>query len=206
VVPPYKIISLLLQYPNQRLLQERAEIDAAVARLPQSEQRAAIECFLGHWQHEGTMALEEQYAAMFDSRGRVNLHLTYYLYEDRRRRGMAQLQLKKEYAAGGLRLISGELPDFLPVMLEFAAFAPTDLAGAVLREFRVPIEAERLALHDAGSPYAHLLDALHLSLPGLTAEQGAVARRLSREGPYAEQLEFKRAIATPRSIPEGSVD
>jgi nitrate reductase delta subunit len=161
----YKLISLLLQYPDQRLLRERTAIRAALAKLPPSPQRSAIDRFVEYWCSAGTAALEQDYLATFATPRRGDLYLTSYLYADCRQRGLALLRLKKQYAAGGLWLLHGQLPDYLPVMLEFVAFAPADQGNAVLREFRAPIERVCRDLSAAGSCYAYLLTALCLSLP-----------------------------------------
>ena len=78
----------------------------------------------------------------FDLRQRCGLYLTFYGDGDTRERGMALLRLKKLYRAAGLPLRRPELPDHLPVMLEFAAAAPRATAS-VLREHRAALELVR---------------------------------------------------------------
>ena len=85
--------------------------------------------------------------------------MSYYLYGDTRRRGVALLRLKRMYAAAGLVLDSDELPDHLPAMLEFAAFAPAGYGDRVLAEHRVGLELLRLGLRDSGRAHADVLDA-----------------------------------------------
>ena len=60
----------------------------------------------------------------FDFDRRASLHLTYHTYGDRRQRGLELVRLKRRYAEAGLPLEGGELPDYLPVLLEFAALVP----------------------------------------------------------------------------------
>jgi nitrate reductase delta subunit len=69
---------------------------------------------------------------------------------------MALLRLKRLFAAGGMAQSNGELPDYLPLMLEFAALAPPGIGETLLREHRPALELLRLGLHESGSPYAHL--------------------------------------------------
>ena len=84
---------------------------------------------------------------------RTALDLTYYTHGDRRQRGLALLALRRRYAEAGLELEGPELPDHLPVMLEFAALDPGP-AGALLAEYRPVLELVRMALERAESPYA----------------------------------------------------
>jgi nitrate reductase delta subunit len=101
---------------------------------------------------------------------------------------MALLRLKKLYRAAGLPMESAELPDHLTVMLAFAALAPAGHGEALLAEHRAAIELLRLSLHDLGSPYAHVLDAIAAQLPALTVKERAEVARLAREGPPEEAV------------------
>ncbi|SEU27786.1 nitrate reductase molybdenum cofactor assembly chaperone [Nonomuraea wenchangensis] len=113
-------------------------------------------------------------------------YLTYYADGDTRRRGASLAALKRRYRAAGWELMEDELPDFLPVVLEFAAL---DATGAeVLREHRVGLELLRAALERRGSPYALVVGAVCGTLPPATAEQRAEVRRLAAGGPPAESV------------------
>jgi nitrate reductase delta subunit len=114
--------------------------------------------------------------------------MTYYAHGDTRERGMALLRLKKLYRAAGLPMESSELPDHLPVMLAFAALAPDGYGEALLGEHRAAIELLRLSLHDSGSAYAHVLDAIAACLPALSVSERAEVARLAREGPPEEAV------------------
>src|SRR5579859_5225248 len=86
------------------------------------------------------------------------------LHGDTRKRGMALLRLKRMYAAAGLEKLGDELPDYLPMMLEFADLAPPGWGEEVLNEYRLPLEVLGRSLGERGSPYAHLLDAVRARL------------------------------------------
>jgi nitrate reductase delta subunit len=184
----YKLISLLLQYPEQRMLEARTEIAREVSLLPPGPQRAAIARFLDFLRDGDAVRLQQDYVRTFDFQKRLSLHLTFYLYGDRRQRGLALLRLKRCYAAAGLPLATTELPDYAPVVLEFAAAAPDGYGDRILREFRPALELIRLALRDLGSPYGYLFDAICLGLPVLTEEEQEQIRRLAAEGPPTEQV------------------
>ena len=200
VAPPYKLLSVLLGYPHERVVESREEIAAAVEALPPSPQRDALRHFLADFTGTPAGALAERYVETFDLRRRSGLYLSYYLHGDTRKRGMALLRLKRLYAAAGLEATTGELPDYLPLMLEFAALAPDGAGQTLLREHRPALELLRSGLHDAGSPYAHLLDALCAGLPRLTALEREHVRRLAEDGPPDEQVGL-RPFAPPEVMP-----
>jgi nitrate reductase molybdenum cofactor assembly chaperone NarJ/NarW len=190
-----KLLSLLLQYPTDELLAARAELAAAAD--------GPLGRFADWWEREAERDLQRIYVETFDFTRRNSLYLTYHVHGDRRQRGVALLRLKQRYAAAGLELLDGELPDYLPVLLEFAALAPDDVGLAALVEARDAIELVRASLHEAGSPYALLLDAVADMLPGLTGAQAARVRRLAAEGPPTEQVGLE-PFAPPEVMPMGS--
>ena len=159
-------LSVLLQYPDAELLEAADELPAWMRELPLRE-------------------LQAVYVQTFDFDRRASLHLTYHTYGDRRQRGLELVRLKRRYADAGLPLEGGELPDFLPVLLEFAALVPGD-GEALLNELRAPLELVRSRLHQTESPFAELLDSVVAALPKPTKAQLATAHKLADEGPPAE--------------------
>jgi len=182
----YKLLSLVLQYPSAELLGVRAEIADAARALPESPARRALEPFLAYWVGEPASTLPQQYVATFDLEKRSTLYLSYYLYGDRRQRGMAFVRLRHLYAAAELEPATRELPDYLPLVLEFAAAAPVEAGTAVLTEYRPALELLHRALQAAGSPYADVIQALRLTLPPLDGRTRALVARLAIEGPPTE--------------------
>ena len=193
-----KLLSLLLQYPTEELLDARAELAAAGAG-----QGGTVARFLDWWACEPARELQRAYVETFDFTRRNSLYLTYHVHGDRRQRGVALLRLKQRYAAAGLELLDGELPDYLPVMLEFAALAPAEIGLAALTECRDAIELIRASLHEARSPYAVLVDEVASLLPGLTGAQAARVRRLAAEGPPSESVGLE-PFAPPEVMPMGT--
>jgi nitrate reductase delta subunit len=114
------------------------------------------------------------------------LYLTYYRHGDTRRRGMALLAFKTAYRAAGLEPAGAELPDYLPVVLDFAAVAP---AGEdLLRRHRADLELLRRAVHQAGTPYARVVDAVCAQLPRLGRRDLLRVRAAEQQGPPAEDV------------------
>jgi nitrate reductase delta subunit len=197
---PFKLLSVLLRYPDRRLVEAREELAAIVDALPRSPQREPLQRFVAHLAGRTQTELERQYVETFDLRRRSGLYLSYYVHGDTRKRGMALLRLKRLYAAAGLELTSGELPDYLPLMLEFAALAPAGAGETLLSEYRPSLELLRAGLHDDGNPYADVLDALCESLPRLSALEREHVRLLGKQGPPEEQVGLQ-PFAPPEVMP-----
>ena len=199
----FRIASVLLRYPGEQLLAARGEIDAAIAELPDSVQRSSLQAYMAGSVDLSPREAAERYVSTFDLRKRASLYLTFYTHGDTRKRGMALLRLKKLYRAAGFPWDSSELPDYLPAMLEFAAIAPEQQGRQVLGEHRAELEALRLALHDADSPYAHLLHAAAASLGEIDEPQRAKVIELIRNGPPQEQVGLE-PFAPPEVMPVGA--
>lgn len=183
-----RLVSLLLQYPDPELAGARADLAAAARALPHAATRDPLVSFTEWFSQIDPMELARQYVATFDMRRKCGLYLTYYLHGDTRRRGMAMLSLKHRYRMAGLVPPEDELPDYLPVVCEFAALAGPDVGEEPLREHRKGLELIRMALLDRGSPYALVLEALLADLPALTSAQADKVADLALAGPPSEAV------------------
>jgi len=184
----FELVSLLLTYPDEELLGAGDDLRAAAARIEPSDVREKIVDFLDWLLDTPAVEAQRHYVRTFDLRRRSGLYLTYYLHGDTRKRGMALLVLKRRYRAHGLRLSDGELPDLLPVVLEFAAVAGPGDGEAPLRQHRQGIELLRSALGETGTPYRLLLDAVCAVLPELTDQDRAAMAALALDGPPVESV------------------
>jgi nitrate reductase delta subunit len=199
---PWALVSFCLRYPDERVVASRDELHASVAALPAGRVREALEAFLAGWTGDAT-ELAARYVETFDLRRRACLDLTWYEHGDTRKRGMALLRLKKLYRAAGLPMESRELPDHLPVMLAFAELAPPGHGEELLGQHRAALELLRLSLHDASSPYAHLLDVIAMGLPELTVSDRAEVARLAHDGPPDEEVGLE-PYGPPEAMPAGA--
>jgi nitrate reductase delta subunit len=198
----YKLCSLLLQYPDHELMAARGEVSAAVPELPSSPARTLLDRFCAWWAAIDPIALEQHYVETFDLDKHCGLYLTFFGEGDRRQRGVALLRLKRLYRAAGLPLEGSELPDYLPVMLEFAAASDRGRGALVLREHRAALELLRGSLHERGTPYAQVIDAVCLTVGEPTGADRERARRLAAEGPPLELVglePYKPADAMPEA-------
>ncbi len=101
---------------------------------------------------------------------------------------MALLTLAQRYRAAGWDTDGGELPDHLPVVLEFAALAGPGKGEAPLRQHRRGLELIHRALDDSGSPYRHVLAALLSLLPPATEADLRAVAELAAQGPPTEDV------------------
>ena len=201
--PPYALLSVLLRYPDARVVAARDELAEAVRALPRGPERGPLERFLPHLLERTPLELAQAYVETFDLRRGSSLYLGWYLHGDTRKRGMALLRLKRLYRAAGLQPTEEELPDFLPLVLEFAALAPAGAGRELLREHRAPLELLHSGLGEAESPYAHVLEAVCAGLPRLTAVERQHVRRLAADGPPSEQVGLE-PFAPPEAMPVGA--
>ena len=179
-----KLLSVLLAYPDEELIDALPELRQAAGDLPRDERRA-LEPVLDAIATTSLAELRRVYVETFDFDRRCGLHLTYHVHGDRRQRGLELVRLKRRYAEAGIPLEGSELSDYLPVVLEFTSLRP-DEGREVLTSFRGVLELIRAALHDRGSLYTGVLDALCSALPQPTAAQLREMQRLAEEGPPAE--------------------
>lgn len=198
--PPYKLFSLLLQYPDDELCDARAEIAQAIGELPRSPEKKALERFFALFGATPPDELRQQYVATFDLQKRSSLYLTFFTEGDTRKRGMALLRLKRLYAAAGFPMDGRELPDYLPAMLEFAHLAPAGHGAKILAEHRSGLELLRIHLRDCESPYAHLIDGVCAGLPRLALPELESVRRMLQDGPPSEEVGLQ-PFAPPEVMP-----
>jgi nitrate reductase delta subunit len=191
----YRLLSLALDYPS-------APIDETLAAVAETSD-PSLGAFWRWWREAPLGERQRTYVETFDLDRRTSLHLTWYLHGDTRKRGLALLRLKKLYAAAGWPLDTDELPDYLPLLLEFAALAPDGYGETLLREHRLALELLRLRLTEQESPWACLLETLCGSLPRLAGPERDRLARMRAEGPPDEQVGLE-PFAPPEVMPTGA--
>lgn len=183
----WRLLSLLLEYPDEELLACGPELRAAALQLPPSPARERIVAFIAHREALGPARAQRDYVDTFDFAKRCTLYLSFHAYGDRRQRGMAMLKLKRAYRRAGMELAPNALPDHLPAVLEFADAFPAQGVD-VLQSFRPALELVREALRKEGSAYALALGAVCELLPAPSEQQLQEAKRIAAEGPPSESV------------------
>jgi len=184
-VSPYKIASVLLQYPTLALLDGIGVLEAEAARQPR-QAAAGFGQFLCWLRATPPDQIARHYVETFDLRRQCALYLTYYRYGDTRKRGMAMLAFKAAYRAAGYEPAGDELPDYLPLVLDFAALHPA--GERLLRAHRGDLELLLRALQQAESPYASVLEAVCALLPAMRKPDLAAVAKAWADGPPAEDV------------------
>lgn len=182
-----KITSILLQYPDEQVRVALPDITAALPAVSNIRHRASLAGFV-HWLHATNPTdAARHYVDTFDHTRRRSLYMTYYRHGDTRTRGAALLALNDTYRQAGYPPPTRELPDYLPLMLEFAALAP-ETGHRVLLQHQAELELLRRALHELASPYGALVDVASAGLPRLRKRQRTDLDTLAACGPPTERV------------------
>ncbi|MFE7116757.1 nitrate reductase molybdenum cofactor assembly chaperone [Streptomyces sp. NPDC057654] len=182
----HQAASLLLTYPDADGPARLAAVAETMSGL-RGEPPAALLRFCAYARTAPAMELAARYVLTFDRSRRRTLHLTYYTDGDTRRRGASLARLKALYRDHGWQPGDGELPDFLPAVLEFAARCPRP-GLALLSEHRPAVDLLGHALESYRSPYADVLRAVRATLPAAAPADRAATLALARTGPPAENV------------------
>lgn len=181
-----QVASLLLQYPDEALLASLPLLRTALAE--EEALTDGMDEFLEWFTERPLTVLQSEYVQEFDLSKRHSLHLTYWTDGDTRRRGEALAAFKEVYREHGILPEGTELPDYLPLVLEFAAkVSPAD-GYELLQRYRPSVELLRLALRDAGLPYHHVLALVCSALPGVSPEDAQTVMRTAGYGPPTESV------------------
>jgi nitrate reductase delta subunit len=151
-----KALSALLSYPTAELQQALPELRAAIdaeGRLPQKN-RDRLERILREMASDDLYDLQERYVLLFDRTRSLSLHLFEHVHGESRDRGQAMVDLKALYERHGLAMRTSELPDHLPLFLEFLSQIPEAEACGLLADTAHVLEAIRQRLKKRKSAYS----------------------------------------------------
>lgn len=174
-----KAISLILSYPTRELQQAMPEISAVLAsdtRLTAAARRA-MRPLLDTLRDGDIYDLEEQYVMLFDRSRTLSLNLFEHVHGESRDRGSAMVSLLETYRDGGFEPATTELPDHLPVLLEFLSTRPLPEAQETLADAAHIFQVLTSRLERRESLYAAVFASL-LQIAGVQADEAAVAEML----------------------------
>ena len=163
----YKALAALLGYPTPELVAALPEIGALIDREPKlgRRERASLRALVDELAASDLLDAQERYVSVFDRGRATSLHLFEHVHGESRDRGQAMVDLNAMYARAGLTLAANELPDYLPVLLEFASLQPEAVARDVLDDCAHIVRKVGEALARRDSPYAGVFAAV-LALAG----------------------------------------
>lgn len=155
----FSILSRLLDYPDKDLIKNLDKVTEAVECCEQtsiSEKKAILE-FVSWMRTKTQTGLQQTYVETFDMVPEHDLHLTHHIFGDDKGRGPALIDLSEHFKNEGLEIKKGEIPDFLPLLLEFASTLDEIESRVFLGDAKKIIKILADNLEQAKSPYARLI-------------------------------------------------
>lgn len=199
----HMLCSLLLDYPDTAWFARLDALRDHLVILP-----AEIAMPMGEFIDEAALAgpidWERRFVTTFDLKRKCSLYLSYFATGDTRRRGTALVTFIEAYRAAGWEIDAAELPDYLPIVLEFSARSEDPIAEALLAAHVEGIEVLRAALEGMDSPWAKVVRCITLSLPEVDQHTRDRVLALVSEGPPTETVGLSFLGNLPPFSPRGN--
>ena len=186
-----RVLAGLLAYPDAALRAHLGEVGPLLQAdgVLSVSRRAELEQWTAQLARKDPLEVESAYVELFDRGRQTSLHLFEHVHGDSRDRGPAMIDLAETYAKAGLLLNEGELPDYLPAVLEFASTQPPQGAKGFLSEIAHLLNAILAALRARDSGYGCVIAAL-LDLAGQRAQAVPIAPEPPLDESWAEPAAF----------------
>ncbi|HEY5786199.1 MAG TPA: nitrate reductase molybdenum cofactor assembly chaperone [Microlunatus sp.] len=195
----WQAASVVLGYPDDEVVDRAALVRAALTEAAPGH-AADFAPLWDFWATTTAAAVQNHYVEIFDLSRRHTLYLSYYTDGDTRRRGETLMTIKQRYRRSGFLVDThGELPDYLPLILEYAARVDPRDGAELLQDFRRSLELLRLALVDKGTPYNGVVAAVCATLPGPSPRDRQAVMAMAAAGPPTETVGLEPA--DPRLLP-----
>ncbi len=198
-----RVLALLLGYPDAELRAHLGDLRAALhaERALSPARLAELDALIATLGRKAVLEVESDYVELFDRGRATSLHLFEHVHGDSRDRGPAMIDLTKTYEQAGLFLGENEMPDFVPVVLEFTSTLQPRQAREFLGEMAHIFNAIFAALQKRESPYACVLGAL-LELAGEKASPVEVAADEPIDAVWQEPVVFDGCSSKGQSRPD----
>ncbi|WP_050873227.1 nitrate reductase molybdenum cofactor assembly chaperone [Comamonas testosteroni] len=148
----YRLLSALLSYPEPELLDALGDVETALRPYPEANE--TLRPLIGYLAANDLIGVQENYVATFDRNRSHSLHLFEHVHGESRDRGQAMVDLLQTYRQHGFEPVAAELPDHVPLFLEFLGVIDEAQALDLLDEAIHVIAAIGARLAKADSPYA----------------------------------------------------
>ena len=155
-----KLISCLLHYPDESLLRWLPAFKQILNEIESVSARNRYDQILSYFEQIPLIQLQEQYTETFDLSPSNCMNLTYHRWGDTEKRGPALAHLEDIYLTAGFERISSELPDFLPLILEFISERPHVANSEIIPLYGTVVEELAERLGQTGNPYSLLFEQL----------------------------------------------
>lgn len=166
----YRILSALLSYPQPDLIAALPEIGQELADEPGFAE--TLQPLLSYLKSEQLIPLQENYVATFDRTPSQALHLFEHIHGESRDRGQAMVDLMEEYRRHGFEPDVSELPDYVPLFLEFLSLVDDEIAEKLLGDAIHVLAAIGVRLQRNDSPYSSIFMLLTTLTDVVPQEQG----------------------------------
>jgi nitrate reductase delta subunit len=153
-----KLVAISLQYPSEDIKLGLESLDQVVAELDHQAGKQRCRDFFTYYRRTPLLRLQEEYCRTFDLNPNTALNLSYHKWGDGRERGQALAKLQKRYLESGYEPFGGELPDYLPLILEFLSVCTEAASWEIVQEYKTEVAALAGKLKEDQSPYAALLE------------------------------------------------
>ena len=187
-----RALALLLGYPSEEMKEHVGELRNALATegaLPDASSET-LRPLLEAIETNDLLDLQAAYSELFDRSRSLSLHLFEHVHGDSRERGQAMIDLGQQYVASGFFLEANELPDFIPVFLEYASCLPAAEARDLLAQPAHVFGALADRLSKKQSPYGAIFECL-VALAGVRPDAQALAE-VDQNTPAEDSKEIDR--------------
>jgi nitrate reductase delta subunit len=171
-----KAISGLLGYPDAAWFEWLASLEVLLGELPPMQAKQDLLRLIGDLRNRSPMQLREEYTRVFDLNPSTCLQLSYHRWGDAKERAQALARLNQLYHDAGMAISGGELPDYLPLVLEFLTVCSEESFSLVMGEYRDQFAVLATRLETSGSVYAGVMRVLAEVSTRDEAEQEELAR------------------------------
>jgi nitrate reductase delta subunit len=169
----FYVASFLLSYPDQKWREELAEYRNVMEDIKEFSLREPLELFFEIAVNADDEKWIYDYISLFDFGKKTNLYLTYAKNGEQRQRGIELLALKNVYQKAGFQMTDRELPDYLPLFLEFLSAAEPVPAAFLVKQYFSAIESLFNRLKEEQSAYSLILNSVHKACVLLLQEKMA---------------------------------
>jgi nitrate reductase molybdenum cofactor assembly chaperone NarJ/NarW len=192
-----RALAALLSYPSEDLKANAGQLRDAFAgeQMLTNGERQRLGPLLARFERDELLDLQATYSELFDRSRSLSLHLFEHVHGDSRERGQAMIDLARQYMDSGFLLEAKELPDFIPVFLEYASCLPMQEARDMLGQPAHVFAALAERLDKRGSDYAGIFDCL-MALADSKPDAAAIAQideNTPKEDPATIDEEWEEA-------------
>lgn len=204
MIKTYKILAILLSYPNKELqdflpnVREELEEEG----LLHSIEIEQIFKFCNRFHQLSLINWQEEYVQLFDYSRSVSLHIFEHIKGDSRDRGQAMVNLIEFYKENGLHLIAKELPDYIPAFLEFLSSLSIKRSAELLGETIHVMDRINEALKESDNYYSSIFEAI-ISLSAKQPDKSITEEIIKNEKPLDLDAEYEEEpVSFGGEIPE----